>query len=81
MHPCQGLVFQCADEVGFGLLSFEVEKFLVPRSALRSLQPSKCLCAMGSLRYSSAVQFIVSNGKIVIQKNKSLTRVRCLYVP
>ncbi|GMM67888.1 hypothetical protein MTsDn1_11820 [Alteromonas sp. MTD1] len=37
MHPCQGLVFQCADEVGFGLLSFEVEKFLIPRSASRSL--------------------------------------------
>ena len=39
MHACQGLVFQCADEVGFGLLPFEVEKFLVPRSASRSEQP------------------------------------------
>ena len=45
MHPCQGLVFQCADEVGFGLLSFEVEKFLVPRSALRS-QETVNLCSV-----------------------------------
>ena len=43
MHPCQGLVFQCADEVGFGLLSFEVEKLLVPMSALRSKPTLKAI--------------------------------------